>query len=307
MKAILLCVVATFAVNAGAQAASGNEASSVTAPGHTAVTQNSEAAASRNGVSESGDATASAGRTTASAAQASNVSAELTKKVDSKDAKVGDAVEAKTTSTAQLSDGTKLPKGTRLVGHVTEVTHKSADQKTSRLAFGFDHAILRDGREVPIHSMMTSLSAPAPVAASGGMTDDAGVDGGGTMGGARAGGGMRTGGGGLLSSGGSAVRGGGNLAGGAASSLGATTNNVGATAAGGLDSTARMGTQGLSATTDAAAGSGAQVERLPVGNLRGVSFYNAAGASSSTTLESTGKNIHLDSGSQMTLSVAASH
>jgi hypothetical protein len=305
MKAILLCAVAAFAMNAGAQAASGNEASSVNAPGHTAVSQSSQAAAGQNAVSESSEATARAGGASASATQASNVSAELTKKVDTKDAKVGDSVEAKTTGTVQVADGTKLPKGTRLVGHVTEVTRRSGEQKTSRLAFGFDHAVLRDGRAVAIRSTMRALSAPATVAAAdaGVSGDDAAMAGGGVSGG----GGMRSGGGGLLGGGASAVRGGGSLAGSAVSNLGATTSNVGATAAGGLDSTARLGTQGLSATTDAAVGSGAQVERLPVGNLRGVSFYNATDASSTTTLESSGKNIHLESGSQMMLSVAASN
>ena len=47
-------------------------------------------------------------------ASAASVSAELTKGIDTKKAKVGDEVEVKTTSTAKLPNGTDLPKGTKL-------------------------------------------------------------------------------------------------------------------------------------------------------------------------------------------------
>jgi hypothetical protein len=305
MKALLLFAVASFTIGAGAQTATGNSPSDVTAPGHTQASQSAETAASRSGVSEASQTAARSGKASASAAQASNVSAELTKKVDSKDAKVGDAVEGKTTSAARLADGTKLPKGTRLVGHVTEVSRKSDTQKTSRLAFGFDHAVMRDGSEMPIHATLMSLSAPAPAAGGdAGFADDAALGGGGAVGGR---GGVRDGGSGLLVGGAGAVGGGGNLAGGAVNRLGATTSNAGAATTNTLGSTAHAGTQDLGATTNGAVASGANAERIPVGNLRGVSFSNATGASSSTTLESTGKNIHLDSGSRMTLSVAASN
>ena len=305
MKALLLFAVASFTISAAAQTATGTSSSDATAPGHTQVSQSAEAAASRSGVSEASQAAARSGKATASAAQASNVSAELTRKLDSKDAKVGDAVEGKTTSAARLADGTKLPKGTRLVGHITEVSPRSSAQKTSRLAFGFDRAVMRDGSEVPIHATLTSLSAPAPVAgADAGFADDATLGGGGSGGGR---GGLRGGSSGLVGGGANAVGGGGNLAGGAVNSLGATTSNAGAATTDAVGSTAYAGTRDLGAATNAAVASGANAERIPVGNLRGVSFSNATGASSSTTLESTGKNIRLDSGSQMTLSVAASH
>ena len=304
MKALLLFAVASFTISAAAQTTTGTSSSDATAPVHTQVSQSAEAAASRSGVSEASQTAARSGKATASAAEASNVSAELTRKVDSKDAKVGDAVEGKTTSAARLADGTKLPKGTRLVGHITEVSPRSSAQKTSRLAFGFDRAVMRDGSEVPIHATLTSLSAPAPVAgADAGFADDAALSGGST--GGR--GGVRSGSSGLLGGGASAVSGGGNLAGGTVNRLGATTSNAGAATTDALGSTAYAGTRDLGATTNAAVASGANAERIPVGNLRGVSFSNATGASSSTTLESTGKNIRLDSGSQMTLSVAASH
>jgi hypothetical protein len=310
MKALLIVTVAAFSVSVSAQNVSSSTSSGVTTPGHTQVSQSTDAAASRNGVSESNDTAARVGKASASAAQASDVSAELTKKIDSKDAKVGDSVEAKTTSEMRLADGTKLPKGTRLVGHVTEVSRKSSEEKTSHLAFGFDHAILRDGREVPIHAALMSLSAPAPMAASAGAADDSmmagsgmGAGGGGGMS-AGGGGGMRSsGGGGLLGGAGGAVRGTTGLAGGAVNNVATTTGNVGTAATNTVGATAHAGTQGLGAATSGVAETGTQA----VGNLQGVTFRSSSDAQSAATLEGAGRNIHLDSGSQMTLAVSASH
>jgi len=145
--------------------------------------------------SEYGTATAQAGPTSASTIQATRISAELAKKIDAKDAKVGDEVVAKTTSEARLADGTKLPKGSKLVGHVTDVQAKSHDNHDSHVAFAFDHAVLKDGHEVPVQTMMRSIAAPAPMAASTGSDDlMAGAGGGGGM---QGGGGARGGGGGV--------------------------------------------------------------------------------------------------------------
>ncbi len=280
------------------------------------------------GGSEYSAATAQAGQASASAAQATDVSAQLSKKIDSKDAKAGDEVVAKTTSEARLADGTKLPKGSRLVGHVTEAEARSHDNHDSHLAFAFDHAVLKDGREVPIHAMMRSLSAPAPVASAGGADD------------LFAGGGMQGGGGG-------GPRGGGSLAGGAAGGLspantasgtvrgatGIATNTTAASAGGlntptsGVDGAAEgaLGTTGNVGANGATLGNTAGVNGgvvagsvMPVGNLSGVTFatVNAAasastsganasgGVSTATLLTGHNRNVSLDSGSQMTLGVA---
>jgi hypothetical protein len=71
------------------------------------------------------------------------VNAELTKRIDAKKAKVGDTVEAKTTSAVKLPDGTELPKGTKLTGKVTDVRAKSNSDKTSHLAFNLDEALMK--------------------------------------------------------------------------------------------------------------------------------------------------------------------
>ena len=64
----------------------------------------------------------------------SSVSGELEGKLDSKTAKVGDRVVLKTTEKVQTSDGTVIPRGSRLVGHVTQV--QAHDDRTRQRANG---------------------------------------------------------------------------------------------------------------------------------------------------------------------------
>jgi hypothetical protein len=102
------------------------------------------------------------------------VNAELTKRIDAKKAKVGDTVEAKTTSAVTLPDGTELPKGTKLVGKVTDVRARSNSDKTSHIAFNLDEALMKDGRKVPLKVMVMAATVPfdAPPDTSG-MTGSA--------------------------------------------------------------------------------------------------------------------------------------
>lgn len=77
--------------------------------------------------------------------QAASLNAEFTKGIDTKKAKTGDEVNAKTTADARLPDGTDLPKGTRLVGNVVEVTPKSKERKNSHLVFSLNRR--HEGRQ----------------------------------------------------------------------------------------------------------------------------------------------------------------
>jgi hypothetical protein len=88
------------------------------------------------------------------------VNAELTKRIDTKKAKVGDTVEARTTSAVKLPDGTELPKGTKLTGKVTDVRARSNSDKTSHIAFNLDEALTKDGHEVPLKVMVMSVTVP---------------------------------------------------------------------------------------------------------------------------------------------------
>jgi hypothetical protein len=98
--------------------------------------------------------------------QPASLSAELTKSIDSKKAKVGDEINAKTTTEAKLPDGTDLPKGTKLVGNVVDVKAKSKEDKNSHLVLVLNRAVLKDGHEVPIRAAVTSVTAPTNNASS---------------------------------------------------------------------------------------------------------------------------------------------
>jgi hypothetical protein len=93
--------------------------------------------------------------------QATSVAAELTKGIDTKHARVGDELNAKTTTEAKLPDGTVIPKGTKLMGNVVEVAAKSKEQKNSHLVISLNRAVMKDGHDMPIHAAVTSVTAPA--------------------------------------------------------------------------------------------------------------------------------------------------
>lgn len=272
---------------------------------------------------ESGSAAAQAGPASPSAAQAANVSAELTKKVDSKDAKVGDPVFAKTTSEARLADGTKVPKGSKLVGRVTDVQAKSKENHDAHVAFCFDRAVLRDGRELPVNARVRTLAAPVEAPPQGGSDD---LMAGGGVQAASSGGGA---GGGLAGNGpGGGVHSAAGLAGGATAVAGsgmhAAGSGIDGTVNGAASENGALGTGGRGvggAALNSAAGLGGGVSggaAMPVGNLSGVTFATvnlaadagtggvsaAGGASTATLVTGHNRNVSLYTGSQMTMSVA---
>lgn len=296
--------LAAFAISAGAQTTTAHDASNAT---------------------ESAQASAANSTASASAAQATAVSAVLNKRIDSKSAKVGDEVSAKTTSEARFADGTKIPKGSRLVGHVTAVEPRSKDNRDGHVAFCFDHAQLKGGQEMTVNVLMHSISAPAALSASAMDSEDPMGGGGGGLGGggsmpSRGGGGAV---GGAAAGAGGAVRGAGGVAGNTVGGLGgntepavgATTNSMGnASATLGRDT---AGMAGMAGASGSFAG--------PVANLPGVSFMTvnaggdaggnaaangasaSAGTSTATMLTAHNSNVTLDSGSQMTMAISAQH
>jgi hypothetical protein len=197
---------------------------------------------------------------------AASVSAELTKRIDTKKAKVGDEVDVKTTSTAKLPDGTELPKGTKLVGKVTDVRARSNTDKTSHLAFDLDRAVTRDGHELPVRAAVTSMMAAVQPA------DNSAV----MSGGGSGGGGMGAGGGGGSSSG----------SGGTASA----------------PASAPVMSSSEQPADSAQVAKGAQ-DRVPVANMPGVVLTSADGVSNAGLLDAANQNISLETGTKMTLNV----
>jgi hypothetical protein len=247
------------------------------------------------------------------------VSGELVGKLDSKSAKVGDSVVIKTTQAMRTADGTELPKGTRLLGHVTSVQPHRSKNDDGDLGIAFDRAMLKGGNSVPIHSVIESVApSPSAMALANAGSDSLfdGPMGGGMM----AGGGSAMGGGGLVGGrgiGGSALGGSGALVGGATSMASAPTRTVSTSAvgsgtgfasagrntlggAGNVASTATGSTNGLRGSAAGAGLMAAHATAIP-----GVLLAGDATGAASGTLTATRKNVHLDSGTQMVLGIAA--
>jgi hypothetical protein len=107
--------------------------------------------------------------TAAPAAQLSPVNGELISKLDSKTAKAGDSVVVQTKAAVKTADGTNIPKGSKLVGHVLAVQPSNAGEN-SQVALQFDHFELKGGQNLPVQSQIQSI-APAGGAASADALD----------------------------------------------------------------------------------------------------------------------------------------
>lgn len=231
------------------------------------------------------------GQTTSAATAATRLSAEFTRKIDTKDARVGDEISARTTADATLPDGTELRKGTRLTGSVVEVHAKSSANPASLLAFTIDRATLPNGQEIRLHSTLTSmsaaghgdtlesppdmqaLSAPALGTASGGRSSR------GTLG-----------------------------AGSVRAPSASTLGEIEASAGGTARTNVPTGMGDPRAAGASARGTyisdAIQVHHYPVANMPGVVLSSQVTASISGALESRGQNIRVESGTKMTMDAA---
>jgi hypothetical protein len=239
----------------------------------------------------------------AALANGSTFNAALNAPVDSKKAKPGDPVTAHTTEPKKCDDGkTVMPKGTKLMGHVTQASARGNGESESALGIVFDKAILKNGQEIPLNAGIQALaSGQSAASAAGPDLDGFGGAGATGAGSGRAGGGRSSGGalGGVTST-----------AGGAAGAVTNTAANVGGTAGGALNSTANVAGNATSSANGVAGGAagGLNTAGQLASNSRGVFGLNglnlnsaAMNSSQGSIITSAGKNVHLDSGTQMLL------
>jgi len=92
------------------------------------------------------------------AVELSPVNGELVDKLDTKTAKTGDSVVIKTKSNVKTADGTEIPKGSKLIGRVTQVKPSGDAKDNAQIALQFDRVELKGGQSVAIHSEIQSLS-----------------------------------------------------------------------------------------------------------------------------------------------------
>jgi hypothetical protein len=276
---------------AGAQATVQADKTQAQASGG-ASTSASASGQSASGQSASGQ-TASGQPSQANAGLASGTAfnATLNAPIDSNKCKPGDAVTARTTENVKADGKTVLPKGSKLVGHVTQATARAKGDSESALAITFDRAILKNGQEMPLNVAIQAM-AGAQTAAS---AADADMDAMGSTGASGAGSGRsggRSAGGGLTSTAGSAV--------------GAVTNTAAGAGDAALHSTVSS-TTGVASASRGAVGGLSTAGQL-MSNSRGVFNMNglnlnaaAANGTQGAVITSAGKNVHLDSGTRLLL------
>jgi hypothetical protein len=221
----------------------------------------------------------------AAAMQLQPVKGNLEGKLDSKTAKQGDSVVVKTMETAKTVDGTEIPKGSKLIGHVTTVQARGDGKENSQIAIQFDHAELKGGKSVAIESVIQSIS---PAESDTAMNNNNSSNFGGSMTSAAPSGSSMTGGGMNSHTNGPPMN---STAGGSMQdpNQAQTGNPGGAPGAGSI--VARNGNVAIRMTAIPGV--------LLANNVNGQPFANASGM-----LLGAKRDIHLDGGTQMVVAVA---
>lgn len=207
--------------------------------------------------------------------------AELQNSVDVKKSKVGDEVVLKTKKAIKQNGEVIVPKGTQLIGRITEVKQKTKDNATSKVGMVFDR-IKGKNLDAPINASIVSvLSANANAAAANVLSADA-------MGNSSNSGSVSRGnsgnsGGGLL---GGVTSTAGGLVGGTASTVG----NVAGSATNAAGSTLGNTTSALGRTVN-----GLQISTSASGS-----------ATTSSTLSAQDKNVRVDKGATFQMRVDGS-
>jgi hypothetical protein len=142
--------------------------------------------ATQQNPTEAAPPTSSSSSAAAATAEMSPVNGELVSKLDSKTAKNGDSVVVQTKKGIKTPDGTEIPKGSKVVGHVIAVRPSQSGQN-SQMALVFDRVELKGGKAMPVHSQIQSISPPegaASASVSPGSSAPNGASGAGGAGGA---------------------------------------------------------------------------------------------------------------------------
>jgi hypothetical protein len=94
------------------------------------------------------------------------VHAELVSNLDAPFAGAGAAIVLETKDPFQATDGSVIPAGSRLIGHLTEALHGETVQTASNLYLVLDRAELSGGRTIPFRSASVTLAMSVDAATS---------------------------------------------------------------------------------------------------------------------------------------------
>jgi hypothetical protein len=95
----------------------------------------------------------------------------LSDTVDARRSKPGDPVKAKTSEDVKAGGIVVIPRGAKLIGHVTEAQPAAKAGEQARLGLVFDRADLKDGRQIPLHTAFYALAAPEGASSDRGSLD----------------------------------------------------------------------------------------------------------------------------------------
>ena len=206
----------------------------------------------------------------------SSIHTTLVKPVDARKNKPGDEVVAKTTKDVKSEGRVVIPRGSKIVGHVTEVKAREKGQAESAVSVVFDHVVLKDGSHMPLSLTVQAVGSGATTAQA---EDDSLMSSGNTAATSS-----------VNAAGSSMTRTGTGLVGGVRSTTGGLVNTAGSVGGSAVD-------------TGAGASSSLNSNSQGVIGLHGLNLASTASGSSSGTFTSQGSNVHLDSGTQMILRV----
>jgi hypothetical protein len=102
----------------------------------------------------------------------------LSDTVDARKCKPGDPVKAKTSEDVKAGGIVAIPRGAKLIGHVTEAQPAAKAGEQARLGLVFDHADLQDGRQIPLRTTFYALAAPEGASSDRGSSMNGGFGGG---------------------------------------------------------------------------------------------------------------------------------
>src|SRR5215472_19094692 len=163
---------ALFALSAAAQTQTSGQAGAQTGGQASMQAGQSQAQA---GATSSTSATAQTqnGQANASLASGTAFNAALSSPLDSRKCTPGDTVRAHTTEAVKSEGKTVIPKGSKLLGHVTQASARANGQADSALAIVFDKAVLKNGQEVPLNVAIQALASGQSSASAAGADLDA--------------------------------------------------------------------------------------------------------------------------------------
>ncbi|HTS38414.1 MAG TPA: hypothetical protein VMH04_22255 [Candidatus Solibacter sp.] len=85
----------------------------------------------------------------------------VTKTLDSSKLKDGDAIELETAGGFKLADGTLVPKGSKLAGHVVSAKARSKGDANSLLTLSFDKLNIQGGKQLSVKGTVQAIFPPA--------------------------------------------------------------------------------------------------------------------------------------------------